>query len=522
MVTAKAAKKLPPYDERNDPRMIETVVMSGGAPQSPLMAGFLHALWKENKTFLNFHTSGAGALMALLFIAPKDKKPDEALRGWVEAGVADEIYRTLPQNFKLFHKPGLFAPIYARLAERFKVPIGGPKTPESKDPVGDFMAELFASIESYSSSATSSLRKDPVEQIRDVWRAMWVGASKKPRADMLTIPDPIRRLREKWLTSWLPKDEDRRLYNDMVDLLFSALTPSTLSSKSLGMAAPLPFLEKLVDFDLLDLRVKDLNVRDRKTKQVKHAHLCVNAYNMTRDARERPHRRDRQELDPGQSPAGAQAAALGGDASRGKWRNEHKDGLERVMEYFVAPSDRLKESHTCNQDGCPDHVAFHALNAQGIRAAFSMPFIYPPAKIKDDFYSEGADHQPINFNTIDKIKDFPFALVDVLGQLEDHLVRKPRDLWDAYVISIMTPVVALAKAQIEEFKEDNPNCDEKSKKWNGDMLTVRWNVPPEAQPFVMDWSYSNLSTLFKVGQETGAKFVKRYGHRLHNRTWKSR
>lgn len=196
--------------------------------------------------------------------------------------------------------------------------------------------------------------------------------------------------------------------------------------------------------------------------------------------------------------------------------------MEKVIEYFVAPSDRLREGHQSDTSPLPDHIVFHALDAKGIRAAFSMPFIYPPAQIKDDYYSEGADHQPINFNRIDKVGEFPFALIDVLAQLEDHLVRRPRDLWDSYVISIMTPVVALAKAQIEEFKEDNPKCDECSDQWTGDMLTAKWNVPPEAQPFVMDWSYSNLTTLFRVGQETGRKFVEKYKNRLYDRTWVDR
>jgi hypothetical protein len=461
--------------------------------------------------------------MALLFNAPKNKTPGAALESWVEAGVADEIYRSLPQNFKLFHKPGPFAPIFTRLAERFKVPIDAPKSQESRDPVSDFMAEFFGSLETYSSPATSSLRKDPIEQIRDVWRAMWVGASSDPRADMLANRDPIRRLREKWLASWLKEPEQRRLYNDMVDLWFSAITPSTLTSRSLGMAAPLPFLEKIVDFDLLNCRVKDLDVGDpKKPEEFKPAHLCVNAYNMTRDARERPHRKKKHEYAAAQSLAGAAVGALDGDAKRRQRWKEHEDELEEVMEYFVAPSDRLKESHKSGHDGCPDHVVFHELDAQGIRAAFSMPFIYPPAQIKNDYYSEGADHQPINFNRIAKVGEFPFVLIDVLAELEDHLVRRPRDLWDSYVISIMTPVVALAKAQIGNFKDDNPSCDEKSPKWNGDMLTQRWDIPPEAQPFVMDWSYSNLKTLFEVGQETGRKFVRKYRDRLHKRTWVER
>lgn len=489
------------YDETSDPRMIETVVMSGGAPQSPLMAGFLHALWTAKKTFRKFHTSGAGALMALLFIAPRDGDPGTALARWVEAGVSDEIYRALPQNFKLFHKPGPFAPMFARLAERFKIPVDESSPRPADDPVSAFMVELLAPLQSYSSRAGESLRKDPVEQVRDLWRAMWLAGFKPQERDALPVgADPIRRLREKWLTSWLTKPEDRRLYNDVVDLMFSAITPSTLSSKSLGMAAPLPFLEKLVDFDQLGDYVRDLGA---------DAHICVNAYNMTEDARRKSERVQRIKYRTAD-------AHWGGGKPRSRWEMREED-LDEIMEYFCAPYDpaRRQEHEQRNED--------HPITANGIRAAFSMPFIYPPARINDDYYSEGADHQPINFRHAETRGEYPMVLLDVLGELEDYLVRKPRDLWDSYVISIMTPVVALANLQIAEFKEDHPRCDEYDvDEWHGDLLTVHWDIPPEAQPFVMDWSYSNLSTLFRVGQEAGRKFVAKHGHRLHDRAWKPR
>jgi hypothetical protein len=194
-----------------------------------------------------------------------------------------------------------------------------------------------------------------------------------------------------------------------------------------------------------------------------------------------------------------------------------EEDLDEIMEYFCAPYDpKKKEEHTKRDED-------HPITANGIRAAFSMPFIYPPARINDDYYSEGADHQPINFRHAETRTEYPMVLLDVLGELEDYLVRKPRDLWDSYVISIMTPVVALANLQIAEFKEDHPRCDEYDvDEWGGDLLTVHWDVPPEAQPFVMDWSYSNLSTLFKVGQEAGRKFVEKYRNRLHDREWKPR
>lgn len=464
-----------------------TVVMSGGAPQSPLMAGFLWALWEKGRTFTRFHTSGAGALMALLFLSPSQRFKDDpgaALENWVEAGVADEIYRALPQNFKLFHKPGPFSPIFNRLAERFKVPIEGVPARGGSDPVAELMAEALAPLEGYESQLGKSLRKDPIEQFRDALRALWLPAQRSDlRDELLSRRDPIRRLRERWLLSWLPKQEDRRLYNDIVDLCFSALTPSTLTSRSLGMAAPLPFLDELVDFGRLGKNVEAIGNK---------AHICVNAYNMTLDAKLRTQRRSKDGGDGGKPKDGKQQTAsemIARDRCK-----ERKDDRPNVMQLFYQPYD-TKNPPDKEQGDFP-------ITADGIRAAFSMPFIYPPARIGDDYFSEGADHEPINLRHVTKNKEYPFVLLDVLGELEDHLVRKPRDLWDSYVISIMTPVVALANEDISDFK------DAHKKDWCEKMLVVEWDIPVEAQPFVMDWSRSNMKTLFDVGKEAGRAFMK--------------
>lgn len=477
---------------------LETVVMSGGAPQSPLMAGFLHAMWEKKKTFRNFHTSGAGALMALLFISPKGTDPGTALRKWVEAGVADEIYRVIPQNFKLFRKPGPFSPAFHRLAERFKIPVESDAAPaDGKDPVTRLLAELLAGLEGYKlKGGPHGSQTDPIEKFRDVWSSLWLGdANSAVRSQLLDRLDPIRRLRNRWLTSLLQTPEHRRLYNDMIDLWFSAITPSTLTSRSLGLAAPLPFLEDIVDFRNLDAQVKKL-VNDPKKPA---GHLCVNAYNMTADAKTKASRAKKARAELHQlhvRAAGMQNRAKAHHLLREGMKAIRKEELEEVMEFFVSPFQRRR----------PDED--HPITADGIRAAFSMPFIYPPAQIEGHYYSEGADHEPINFRHAETRGELPIVLLDVLGGLEDFLVRRPRDLWDAYVISIMTPVVALAKMGVSEFIEDHKPHN---------LIAVEWEIPSEAQPYVMDWSYSNLSTLFEVGRKAGLKFIANNSRRLLSR-----
>ena len=149
---------------------IDTVVMSGGAPQSPLMAGFLHDLLAEGKTFKNFHTSGAGALMALLLIAPKNGNPCRALENWVEAGVDDQIYAGLPVNFKVFRKPGPFASLFHLMAERFKVPRGNVPAPVA-DPIKEVLAEWLATPRLNRSGPPSD--RDAIDRFQDRLDQMW-------------------------------------------------------------------------------------------------------------------------------------------------------------------------------------------------------------------------------------------------------------------------------------------------------------------------------------------------------------
>src|SRR5215510_8212468 len=381
----------------------DTVVMSGGAPMSPLMAGFLCALWEEKKTFRNFHTSGAGALMALLFLAPKGTDPGTALTNWAHNGVADEIYKNFPVNFKLFHKPGPFSPVFQHLAQRFKIPVDGmPQSAGAQDPVKELLADWLATLAHDQPGRLDILRRryDPVERIRASLRTLWLNAPSPQELKALgELPDPIKRFREKWLTSVLTTPEQRRLYNDLVDLVFSAPTPSTLTRKSEGLAAPLPFLEDLVDFKDLDDNLRAIGKKGKKSKNDKknkndnrvEGHLCVNAYNITKDVIERPGLAKRMML------------TSTGPQLREDRRKEQVDYLKNVMDLFESPKG---------------NKAKFRITPEGIRAAFSMPFIYPPARVGDDYYSEGADHQPINFHSLGVQPYRPVVLLDVLADLE--------------------------------------------------------------------------------------------------------
>lgn len=174
------------------------LVLSAGAPHSPLMAGALAALCERNRTFDVVYTSGAGTLIGLLFVAPKGKSPQEALRAIVNLGVSDAIYRFLPIGYKAFFKPGPFTQPIHRWAQRFKL--------------GNFPLRPM---------------DNPITPIGHVYNAA-VNTLMTAKGGAV-----------------------KRMYNDLVDLWAAVITPSKITPWSKGLSPPLPFLEDLVDFDKL-------------------------------------------------------------------------------------------------------------------------------------------------------------------------------------------------------------------------------------------------------------------------------
>ena len=91
------------------------LVLGGGAPNLTLMAGALAALDDKGVEFEVLSTSGAGMLVGMLYAAPKGKTRQEALRETLELGVHDAIYQAFPINYKVFYKVGPLAEAYTEM-----------------------------------------------------------------------------------------------------------------------------------------------------------------------------------------------------------------------------------------------------------------------------------------------------------------------------------------------------------------------------------------------------------------------
>ena len=154
------------------------------------------------------------------------------------------------------------------------------------------------------------------------------------------------------------------------------------------------------------------------------------------------------------------------------------------------------------------------ITADHIRAAFAFPFIYPPYRIGGDDYIEGAAIQPINFGAlVSESESSPglhrdldtLVIFDILGS--DKLIRTPRNLYDAWVQSIITPLVALSKQDIRLFELEH-NIDHATGQPRRRLLKVdlMGGIAPEHWPEVTDWSASNLRRLFDIGYRAGLSF----------------
>lgn len=153
-----------------------------------------------------------------------------------------------------------------------------------------------------------------------------------------------------------------------------------------------------------------------------------------------------------------------------------------------------------------------------VRAGLACPFIYPPVTIGTQLYYEGADRQPIPSTHFTKIKNFGdtgiVVIMDILSSLEPALVRRPRNLWDAYNISIVTPIVSLATRDVERFKNLLESPDIRNIAGKLHQVSLRFTIPVADAPYLLEWSHSNLRRLWDIGYETGERFLERYADDL--------
>jgi predicted acylesterase/phospholipase RssA len=154
------------------------------------------------------------------------------------------------------------------------------------------------------------------------------------------------------------------------------------------------------------------------------------------------------------------------------------------------------------------------ITLQHFQAALAFPLIYAPFKMNGKTYIEGAAKDTLNFEGLleyrlnnSKVID-TIVVLDVLGI--DQLIEDPRNLYDAWVRSIIVPLTAIAQDDIRLFEQLHLNNAENVEKYFGGnkpnliKIDFQKHMGPDAWPTVLDWSYSNLSRLYETGYSAGS------------------
>lgn len=157
----------------------------------------------------------------------------------------------------------------------------------------------------------------------------------------------------------------------------------------------------------------------------------------------------------------------------------------------------------------------HQLDERRFRAAMSYPFLYPPYRLDGELYYEGAAFECLNYRGVlaaldDAVEIDNIVVLDVLGHTK--LLQEPRNLWDAYVLSIVAPLVFSAQRDSELF-DLRYNRDHEGRRLRR-LIEVPFVASDTECREALDWSRVNLRRLYRLGYEAGMACVARHGEEL--------
>jgi hypothetical protein len=82
------------------------------------------------------------------------------------------------------------------------------------------------------------------------------------------------------------------------------------------------------------------------------------------------------------------------------------------------------------------------------------------------------------------------------------LIRKPKNLFDAYILSVILPFVTIANDDIKLFKLKY------QKEYNVKLLELNFDLGKYDD--CLDWSSSNFNKLKDIGYKSGIEFYNKY------------
>jgi predicted acylesterase/phospholipase RssA len=142
------------------------------------------------------------------------------------------------------------------------------------------------------------------------------------------------------------------------------------------------------------------------------------------------------------------------------------------------------------------------ISVDHFHAALAFPFISAPFELNGKKYVEGSAIDTLNYQGLLEEKGAnvdTIVVFDVLSR--DELIREPRNLYDAWVRSIMVPLVAMGKDDTRIFELVH------NRKHRKKLLRLPFRIPDDRWTTILDWSRSNLEALYDIGYGFGRAFL---------------
>lgn len=185
------------------------------------------------------------------------------------------------------------------------------------------------------------------------------------------------------------------------------------------------------------------------------------------------------------------------------------DALKSIKPHFYLNSYNLSR----HQMACWDK---RTIQREHFLAALSFPFIYPPYELNGEYYIEGAAIDTLNFKGLFKLHRHIDTVVvfDVLGC--EKILHPPHNLYDAWVQSMITPLTEIARDDLKLFASQYI-IDPATQKPRCKLLHVEYEdfLSDKDYAYELEWSYSNLSHLYSIGQQAGHAFCQRHAPQLN-------
>jgi NTE family protein len=159
-----------------------------------------------------------------------------------------------------------------------------------------------------------------------------------------------------------------------------------------------------------------------------------------------------------------------------------------------------------------------SLDVDRYHAAQALPPLLAPERINGQVYTTGATHDPTGLQAI-WLKHRDLDAIITLDLMSSAIWRPPTNIWDAFQLMLMSPVMALQALMFSVYARTDQLSENLSKPARSALkpqLPKLYRIPLIAgnpgiketdYPAMLKWTHSNAVALQDIGEEAATKFA---------------